>query len=271
MSNSNTNEIKNMPRLYGGKLAPEFNTNDFQTKKGYVTYADLLNYANLYTVNIFYSLNQFTAIVVKSINDISDTTLSYLKNVNSDIQEQFNNIINNILYGYSYDSVRQLTSITNDTYLNSMSTPNNIAVSGNASISGILNISLINSMKCFCQNLVTNTLSTNSLMINNIPVNDLGVYLYCTVQIESYGAYTASMLTIPIYKSITCDDLNIQPSENFTCFVTIKPNYTIQFIDSNNNVLNTLTNNTNNVLYFQPITLVQTLTKVNIYYNYILI
>lgn len=270
MSNRTTNEIKNMPRLYGGKLSPEFNTNDFQTNKGFVTFADLLSYANLYSVNVFYALNLFSAITVESINNISKTTIDYLKNVTSDIQEQFNNIVNNILYGYSYDSVRQLTSITNDTYLNSMSTPNNIAVAGNASISGILNISLINSMKCFCQNLVTNKLSTKSLTINNVPINDLGVYLYCSVQIEGFGQYNTSMLTIPIYKSITCDDLNIMPSENFTCFVTIKPNYSISFVDANNNVLNTLTNNTNNVLYFQPITL-GTFTRVKIYYNYILI
>lgn len=59
MSNPNTNEIKNMPKLYGGELNPIYNNSDFQSKSGYVTFADLLYYANLYSVNVFYSLNQF--------------------------------------------------------------------------------------------------------------------------------------------------------------------------------------------------------------------
>lgn len=269
MSNNNTSEIKNMPRLYAGKLSPQFNTNDFMTKKGYVSFEELQNYANLYSVNVFYSLNLFTAITVESINNISKTTIDYLKNVTSDIQGQFSNIINNILYGYSYDPVKQLTSITNDTYLNSMSTPNNIAVGGNASISGSLNIPLINNIKLFCKNIVTNTLTTKSLTIKNIPITDLGVYLYCSVQIESFGQYTASLVTIPIYKSVNISDLNIQQSDTFTCFITLKQNYSISFLNSNNNVINTLANTSNNTLYFQKLEFVETISKIKIYYNFI--
>lgn len=87
----NPTEIKNLPKLYGGQLSPEFNSNDFRLDDGYATFKDLYRYANLYTVNTFYSLNNFFSITVKSMNDMSDTTLSYLKNVTSDIQDQFDN------------------------------------------------------------------------------------------------------------------------------------------------------------------------------------
>lgn len=216
MRNPSTNEIKKVPRLYAGKLSPEFNTADFQSKKGFVTFQDLLNYANLYSVNIFYSLNQFFAITVKSINDISDTTLSYLKNVTSDVQEQFDNILNNVLYNYSYDPVNQLTSIKNNTYLKTISTNNNVAISGKTSIADTLNTSLINNIKIQSENIKTKALRTDVLYIKDCPINDIGIYLYASVVIQSFGQSTVSILPIPLFQSTLVSDVGLQATDNFS-------------------------------------------------------
>jgi hypothetical protein len=270
MSN-NTSEIKNLPKLYGGKLSPEFNSNDFQTKKGFVTFQDLQNYANLYSVNIFYSLNQFFAISVKSINDISDTTLSYLKNVASDIQEQFNNIVNNILYNYSYDETNQLTSIENDTYLKTMSTNNNVAIAGKTSIADTLNTTLINNIKMQSKNIQTKTLRADVLFVKDCQINDTGVYLYTSIVIQSFGQSTVSILPIPIFQSTLISDLGLQPTDTFSGNLIIKPRYRVDIVDTDENVVFSYTNRTHSVIYFYPVELTTTINKINLFYNNIAI
>lgn len=271
MSNPNTNEIKNMPKLYGGELNPIYNNSDFQSKSGYVTFADLLYYANLYSVNVFYSLNQFFAITVTSINDISDVTLSYLKNVTSDIQDQFDNIINNILYNYSYDPTNQLTSIQNNTYLKTISTNNNVAIAGKVGITDTLNTSTINNIKIKSQKIDSENMTCKSLLINNCPIDDTGIYLYLSIVIEPFGGYTSSMLTIPIFKSVLISQLRLDTNENFVGYLIIKPLYRIDILDINKNVLFSFTNNTDEIIYFQPMNIVGEIYKINLFYNSILI
>lgn len=265
------NEIKNLPKLYGGKLNPIFNTNDFYTYSENVTFKDLLNYANLSMVNIFTSLNQFAAITVQSINEISSSTLSYLANVTSDIQGQFNNIINNILYGYSYDASNNITSITNNTYLKSLSTNNNVAIAGKTSIADTLNTSKINNIEIKSQNIKTKQLNTEMLLINNCQINDLGVYLYCNVVIQSFGQNTVSILPIPIFKSTLVSNLGLQPNSNFSGNLIIKPKYRIDINSVEGNVLYSFTNNTDEIIYFVPVNALGGIYKINIFYNSILI
>lgn len=78
-----------------GNVMPTFNTDDWSYVKGYVTYADLLEYANRYMVNVFFATQQFTSILFNvSINDVTPVIFSYLKNVTSDIQSQFQVLYN---------------------------------------------------------------------------------------------------------------------------------------------------------------------------------
>lgn len=68
-----------------------FNINDWKRNNtGYVTFADLEDYANLYAGNTFKgAMNVFQSIgFLNNINNISYTTFNYLKNVSSDIQTQ---------------------------------------------------------------------------------------------------------------------------------------------------------------------------------------
>lgn len=76
-----------------GNVKPTFNLNDWNWVKGYVTYADLLKYADKYISNVFLASQYFTTIIFGvSINDVTATTFSYLKNVTSDIQDQLNTL-----------------------------------------------------------------------------------------------------------------------------------------------------------------------------------
>lgn len=265
------NEIKNMPTLYGGKLNPEFNANDFFVKKGYVTFKDLLSYANLYQVNIFTNLNQFTYITVSAINGITEQTLSYLKNVSSDIQQQFQSLYF-LLSGYKYDENTNITTIENDTFLNSLTTPNNITVGGKSILQNIISHK-INSFDIESNLINTNKLNVAQLNINNIPFQDIGIYIYFTVKIQSYGQYTSTIMNIPIFKSILPETIGItQGNDNyFSCNIVIKPKYRIDFVDNYSNVLHSFTNNTTEVIYFQSINFNGILYKINIYYNNILI
>lgn len=261
------NEIKNMPKLYGGKLSPDFNSNDFYSKKGYVTFQDLLNYANLYQVNVFTSLNIFSSVMLESLNNIPKTTIDYIKNVSSDIQQQFN-YLTNLLTGYNYDG--NLTMITNDVYLKSMNTPNNIAVAGK-SILQTVNCQNINTFDIESKSLSTETINVKSLTVNNIPYQDTGVILCCNVKIESFGQYTVSILQVPLNYSVLASEISISPNNSFSATIIIKPNYTISFYDNSNNVLHSFTNTTTKIIYFQQINFNGILYKINIYYNFILI
>ncbi len=71
-----------------GELKPVFNPNDFEKQYASVSYADLLDYANLYSSNNFHGENTFVNIFVDSINSITEQTLNYISNLTSDAQTQ---------------------------------------------------------------------------------------------------------------------------------------------------------------------------------------
>lgn len=81
--------------LNNNEVKPVFNSEDFTYKNNAVTYGDLLNYANKYGYNNFTSLNDFTVMRFNdTLNDVDAQTFSYLLNVDSDIQDQFNTLQN---------------------------------------------------------------------------------------------------------------------------------------------------------------------------------
>lgn len=85
-----------LPKLNpDGNVKPTFNPVDFKWIYDYVSYADLLNYANLYSSNIFYGANTFPVITFSdNLNGISPLTFSYLENTSSNIQAQLNDLQN---------------------------------------------------------------------------------------------------------------------------------------------------------------------------------
>jgi hypothetical protein len=89
-----------------GTLSSVFNVNDYKQSKGYVTFEDLLSYANLYTTNIFRGFNRFTSIqIIGTINSINAEYLQYIQ------------YIPNIIFSLtdiSYDEQTDTTIIENN-------------------------------------------------------------------------------------------------------------------------------------------------------------
>ena len=75
-------------------VKPECNIADFQRGSSYATLNDLLNYANIYTSNVFFGENYFAKDTTFGtyLNNISTTVFNYLLNCKSNIQEQFYNL-----------------------------------------------------------------------------------------------------------------------------------------------------------------------------------
>lgn len=71
-----------------GEVKPIFNPDDFEKQYASVTYADLLDYTNLYSANNFHGSNSFIDIVVSSINNVSAQVLGYVATLRGDAQQQ---------------------------------------------------------------------------------------------------------------------------------------------------------------------------------------
>lgn len=272
MNNNNDKPIQNLPKLYNGELAPAYNPQDFI--KPTPNMEDLANYANLNYANFFTNNNYFQMISVLSINNISSTALGYLVNITQDVQGALDYLSGSVsgilttISNFSYDSVNNITSLSGFSYFNSLSSPNNLAVSGDAGISGNLYVNSINTTtiqtsRMNTQYITSSSITTNSIIFNN----DVGCYLYINVLIPTSGqTYTNSILPIPLMKSQTASNLfNI--SNPFVCSITLKNNYSIQFLDSNGYVLYSLTNYTNDFLYNKNVSFTGNLYQINLFLN----
>lgn len=164
-----------------GDVKPVFNPLDFTWIYGYASYADLLNYANVYSSNVFYSPNSFTTITFnEGINDISPTVLSYLKNVNMDIQDQFTD---DRLRLNTLETKTTNQSFTNNTtsFSGSLSTP--VFILNNANLNTRLttietNVSTlttkatnINYNNAINTTFISGVLNTPSIVLNGTDVN----------------------------------------------------------------------------------------------------
>ncbi len=211
-----------------GTTRPVFNILDFSFSSTYATLADLLNYANLYGNNVFFGNNSFISLQFSStINNVSTTTFNYIANLTSDAQTQLNTI-NQRLTNYIYDIATNTQSlITNTSFTNN-----------------VLSANQINNNTLLAGSIVSNTINTNSIFTNTLTCPNLLVipcYIY------------NSNNTYPIMKSNVMSNLtNI--NFNYPIYVTIAPNYQINFIDVNNNIISNISNVTNDFIYYQNIT-----------------
>jgi len=212
-----------------GNAKPIFNPKDYNSGYGYATLADLLDYANLYRVNIFYSVNYFTNGLQfqGQINNVSESVFNYLSNVSSDIQNQFNNIylkLTNYIYHSDTDT---------QTILTNLDCPN-IAVNDLES-NNIINYSITSNI------IKTNNLFVDSLKCNNFQSNSI-VNIY----------FLNNNALFPVLKSGLMSKFtgfdNTKP-----LYVTIAPNYKIIFYNSLKVPQVVITNNTNDFIYYQSV------------------
>lgn len=215
-------------------MVETFNINYFQSSKGYVTFADLLHYADLRLSNIFQALNIFTSIQFNgSINTISASTFAYIKYIPNIISE-----ITNI----SYDVESNTTYLKDNTFMYDTAINNNL-VALNVNANNITN-----------QTLLTNSLQTNQLILNDHLFIDTSIYIHLNEK------------TFPLIKTTLINAFNIMPITSMT--ITIKPHFRADIVDMYNNILFSVTNTTDNYIYNQSIPYNNHMIQINVYNCY---
>jgi hypothetical protein len=140
-------------RTPDGSFHPVFNTNLWSFIQGYVTFADLLGYAQLSISNVWSASQLFAdgLYFQGSINNVSAEAFGYLSNVTSDIQSQFQSITT-LLINWTTDE-------PSDT---------NLILGANTGIEGG-----INSTELIANNAVLGSLSVSSAHIGSLSVGSL--------------------------------------------------------------------------------------------------
>ena len=209
-----------------GTLRPVFRAEDYDVKSGYVTFNDLLKYANLNNVNTFLSLNLFAGGLRFSqfINDVSVDALNYVKNVTSDIQGQFNTIFNS-LQNFFYDDVTDTQGFYTTTGFQKI-------VSNDIENNNLINNSII-----------TNAIQTNNINSVNIRCNTIKANNIPAFFINNYPVISSGLISKLTGITLT------------NCLISVMPNYTIRFYDGFNIIKLTCSNTTNDVIYFTNVNL----------------
>jgi hypothetical protein len=231
------------PIEYNGSVNPEFNVTDFEKSNEYATKGDLLSYANLFQTNFFQSVNYFTNLQFSNnINDVSVSAFSYIQNLTQDVQERLNQLPN-ITYFLSNNT----TGIAYNTVLSEASVNNNMSIGNNLSIGNTINTNTINAINTYSQNI-----SCDKITCNSQDLSVVGCYLFI------------NYIYIPIIKSINMSQLNISIT---SLTLHLKNNYSIQLKDSSNNVLYSISNTSNTMLYNQNVSNFNNLSQILLYRN----
>jgi hypothetical protein len=229
-----------------GELNPTFNSNYFNHNGAYATLGDLLNYGNLFNPNNWTDVNTFSAINSQLINGITDTAFSYITYLPNIITE-----LTNISYAENTDftSINSNTTIiSGNTQLSEVGIYDNLNVGTNINVNSIVNTNLLN------QNITTNNLSCNQIKINNVLFNDTGCFIYI------------NGLSMPIIKSTLIQNFNIQSITSM--YITVKPAYRIDFVDVNNIILFSMTNTSDNYIYYIQVPYNTNMITANFYNNF---
>jgi hypothetical protein len=136
-----------------GSFHPVFNTNLWSYVNGFVTFADLLGYAQLSISNVWSASQLFAdgLYFTGSINNVSSEAFGYLSNVTGDIQAQFQSIFT-LLVNWTTDE----------------SSDTNLILGANTGIDGGMN-----STELIANNAVLGSLSVSSAHIGSLSVGSL--------------------------------------------------------------------------------------------------
>jgi hypothetical protein len=178
-------------------------------------------------------------------------------------------IILGTISNMSYDGFNAITSFIDYVYAMGFATDGSLAVSQNASISGTLNAIQINNVNMISTSISSTAIVANTIQCNSLTYqNDIGVYINLLVQIPNFGQQTStSFLQFPLMKSQLITTLVATPSNPFYCSLTIKPNYTVRIIDSNFNILVSISNVGTDIMYNSAYTINATPYKILIFSN----
>ena len=213
-------------------IIPIFNPINFRsTASGFVTFDDLLSYANLFKVNNFLSLNNFVSGITFEgfINEVSKTSFALIQFLPSVIQS---------ITGLAHDSLSNTSSFDgNVSILNDGLIQENVGVGGKVVVGGSVQCQSIQTWM-----ITSPQVNTNHLSIGGTPFwQDIG-FLHIN------GA-----ITLPLCRSTPIADLNLPIDTILT--ISVKAGFRICFIDLEGNVLANVDNTTGtNYLYQIPVT-----------------
>jgi hypothetical protein len=225
MSNTPANE----PITYQGKMI--WNINTWKKNQGYVTFETLKSYGNLFSVNIWTQLNVFQDVLAQSVNGVNSTVFSYLTTIRGNVQDFIDELFQRIT-SVSYFDENKTTYIKDNMYVDNLASKNDIQTQ-------TLNVINVNTQKLTTFKMNTNTIHAKSIITNSIQsATDIGVYL----QVDIYQ--------IPLMKS----QMNLpEYAEDSVLFLHLKCGYAIICKDINGNLLLSIDNNTDDFMYFIPI------------------
>ena len=220
------------------EISPVFNLHTFYNNHQYVTISDLLNFANIYTSNIYKYIQIFSNGIqfYQSINGISDTVFSYVQYLPNLIFD---------LSNLSYDETNNSTNITESTYFSQTSIDTNCNIGSNLNVDSILS-----------QKLLTNIIQTNDLSCTDLKING-------KIYIDTICFIYLNNISLPLQKSNLISNFNINPITSF--YFTLKNNYRIDITDIDNNILFSYTNITSDYIYYQMISFNLNMIKINLY------
>ena len=269
-----------------GTLSSVFNVNDYKQSKGYVTFEDLLSYANLYTTNIFRGFNRFTSIqIIGTINSINAEYLQYIQyipniifsltDISYDEQTDTTIIENNLkankiecdevngfnsfqfLHGLS-ENIQNALDTLRLSISNMLNRMIGITYANNKTIisNDVLEINDLEASNIQSQYFASNTINITNINSDRIYSNKIKTFdMDCdTIKCKSIiskddiGVYLyINNLTFPIMKTTALADIYTQSFAS--CTFSIKPKYAVEFINSQGLLLQQYVNVTDNMKY----------------------
>jgi hypothetical protein len=245
-----------------------FNKSDFTANNQSATVADLKYYAHKFKSNLFTETNYFNGILVNSINEVTDTILTYLSTITENVQTAINYCKSNIVEilrittNFGYNTESDMTTINSNVKMERLTIENNV----NAKVvvvSDYINATQINNHTLLTKNITAQQINCQNIRCNNmISSNDVSVYIY-------YGNKT-----IPLQRSQTIRNILPDATSPFTCTLTIKQSYKVIFLDAQDKRLTELRNDypqSNDFIYNMQVNLSVKPYKINIYYENVLL
>jgi hypothetical protein len=245
-----------------------FNKSDFTANNKSATVADLKLYAHKYKQNLFTETNYFAGILVNSINEVSDTILTYLSTITENVQEALNYCRSNILAilrittNLQYIDVNDMTTLSSNVKMERLTVENNINVKTLVASDNI-NVTHINNVSMLTKTISSQQINCKNIRCNNIiSSNDVGVYIFNNNK------------TIPLQKSQTINNILPNATSPFQCTITIKQGYKVNFMDAQNKRLLQIRNDypqSNDFKYNAVVDLPTKPYKINVYCENVLL
>jgi hypothetical protein len=246
-----------------------FHKFDFTANNESATVADLKYYAHMYKQNLFSETNYFNGIFVNSINEVTDTILTFLSTITENVQTAINYCKSNIVEilrittNLDYNGESDMTTLISNVKMERLTVENNVNAKSLV-ISDYINATHINNHSILTKTVTSQQINCQNIRCNNIiSSNDTCVYIY-------YNSRTVPLQRSQPIRNVLPDATN----GAFQCTLIIKQGYKVILMDAYNNRLFQIRNDypqSNDFIYNKQVNLPQKPYKINIYYENVLL